>query len=444
MWGRAAIKLYVSNSGERINVQASPTDTIASLIHRLAEETKIPTHAQILLTSDGSTLNPEDRVGNYPQLRDPKAVVYLFDRNYIFRSPSPKQVKVAVGINPPKILTECLAAIEPRSSDHSSSQELLERFKIQFDGHCKQAREFERCCTESKMDVVRILQELEVHLGSLDAAFYNLMNHRGSMVKMFDEFFSEFTAIVKESSTLFDNFEYDLGELRNVELHPALRIGNKTTLLDMQPEGRLRETLGKCRSWRDRLEKSVVELRAEFDEIREEVKKEEGQLKRVDLSWLKSAVEDVHQDAIYCHSLYKQVYDNFHKWLPAVLAEYPVDTKQLHGRDENQCRNLKGAQDRSRRTLDTVHRAHDLRPKIRAHFYNKLRVISKLQTKIRGCSKKLALYRQGSISLQQKCREFWKIKKLPDIYSSCVYETRRRITFQKQFMELISDFQSKV
>mmetsp|Transcript_19706 Transcript_19706/g.29432 ORF Transcript_19706/g.29432 Transcript_19706/m.29432 type:complete len:790 (-) Transcript_19706:210-2579(-) len=439
------MELYVSHTGQCIKVRALATDTIANLNYTLANETGIPQQNQILLTENGDTLDPAEKIGKYHGLQNGNVAVFLFNRESIFRSPSEEAKEAKETFDPVEDLGILDANDQQASSSTSFGFTASAEYRKKYIAQGRQVQEYVSSFGYRKNRALQIIGVQRVRLRALQAAYQSLRHHEDFMQKTFSTFATSFETVISENRTIFSTFETDLASLRNVELEPGLKVVNKATLLDVLPEGNLRDWLRGCKSRQAHLNKVVEELRQNLESVKYEVKQTGSNKLSSIVTELQHQVEPGEKVEGLFRELLGRLEKNV-KWIVNLTCNADSTSDLVTMKDKykaNFC-DLRVAQEQCSWSLQVLKKAYDVDTEIRSHFFKTLRKISDLQTKIRSCRKKVSLFKEGAKNLERMCKKFKKIKQLPGVYKRCVMETKRRITFQEDFMGLINQFEAKL
>eukprot|EP00469_Lotharella_globosa_P007561 CAMPEP_0167785302 /NCGR_PEP_ID=MMETSP0111_2-20121227/8158_1 /TAXON_ID=91324 /ORGANISM="Lotharella globosa, Strain CCCM811" /LENGTH=806 /DNA_ID=CAMNT_0007676551 /DNA_START=83 /DNA_END=2503 /DNA_ORIENTATION=+ len=440
------MKVFWSNKGTEFDIKATSLDTISSLQEILATETKIPSHAQILLTADGAELNSGSRVGDLALQGSP--AVYLFDRACVFEG-APADENMRTETYDPMVTssTEGCFQLLNNASHSSSTANILVMYQKHFQDQRVQAKAFLESSGKRTKEAKSILRTSEIQMCSLLSAGNNLRHYYESMFKHFSNFKDDFDKIVERNKDLFETFERDLKDLRDVELHAALKTSKQKTLLDMLQEGELRSYLSKFRDRHTHLSQKVEELNLQLENVGSDVKSGNGSLDDELAKLQKQLMEatQTHVDNSIMTNDFVKDLDWINKKISAISESDLKDLiTEISARDEKHCNALKRAHTNQQVPLHVLVASRQLGSKIRSHFYAKLAKISHLQTQVRSGMKKMALFKNMAEDLKRRHRKLSKIQQLPSIYSRCMGETKRRIAFEKSFTDLIANFQKKL
>ncbi len=464
------MRLYVCDNGQLYNVKAEPTDSIAALNQTCAVSTDIPTKAQILLTADGITLVPSKTVADYPSLKDPNAVVFLFNRNRVIRGGEPDS-KAASTENSdcapspdtsstPRAEGSCLdPLLRSRSLDQSSSSLGFSnprgRYRDHFARQLKYARGHLENTRRRLEECNALASKQDIQSQALEAALRNLGHHKNSMLRDFTNFRREYKALASHNEKhVFATFEARMTALRGIALDPCLQNSDRRTLFDMVPEARLRKWLDKCRRTQSHLGSSVEALARRVDAVdSSDAERSAGAIRDI--------LRAVHGDISRAEAAQQQqaacvaTLENNLRWVDekaqglnsqsengqGATPDHKTLAEALASKDQHHCDSLHRLGALGEIATAALAKLRASKVRVRREFYASLRSVSELQGRIRALGRKFGLHREASSKLGSDCEKFKHLRDLPNVYKTCLSELRRRQAFRSAFLAHIKSFQ---
>eukprot|EP00240_Pyramimonas_obovata_P000974 CAMPEP_0118949428 /NCGR_PEP_ID=MMETSP1169-20130426/49597_1 /TAXON_ID=36882 /ORGANISM="Pyramimonas obovata, Strain CCMP722" /LENGTH=539 /DNA_ID=CAMNT_0006896057 /DNA_START=405 /DNA_END=2021 /DNA_ORIENTATION=- len=436
------LQVLVAHSGKTYELDCHSNTRIDVIHQALASLSQVSTPEQILICG-GVKLDPARTLSSYglPSEQESKHV-FLYSK---------------AGLKPgsPQLPIEAVPPIQyevpPEPALHQSGHPLdtasspliraLPFYERQFKYHLQKGQAIWRASQARLETCRRLVSEMRVQMLAIDSARQNVDVHFNYICKAQIEFNKTFGQQFAQHEDLLNNFDADLEKLRQVELHPAVRTAERTTLLDCVPVTKLRGWQTACEKSHRSFSTKVSELSNLFNMLQRNVEELLMTGPDVDVAKLEEqlvdAAKEEEEEATILQSLSKDL-GTVQKLVEDTVGMMSSASLSASLRPADAC----AALDPMSELHATAHlpkivecdanlerlQEHltECKAVLARNVHTQLQSISALQSKIRDLRFKQTAFKEVGQRQALAFLEFWLVRQVPAQYRACLAEAVRR------------------
>ncbi|GMH33246.1 hypothetical protein BSKO_01080 [Bryopsis sp. KO-2023] len=447
------VLVLVAHSGRTLQLgSVQPTTRVGAVQEVLEELTGITVSEQIAMCR-GTRLEPSHCLSVYELPTEDgtsaeDSPVFLYSKAYIRPGAClPAEEVLPKFVPKPYPLGE-LNAEHPLQRAASPLVRALPDYELRFQHQQVTAQEFWDVSQKYFQHCQQLLSEQEVQSRTIDAARANIQLHFNSISRAFTEFLNGFHQQQGLHGEVLREFERDMDVLMGTELCPGLRTEKWEKLVDLLPEGKLRQWAESCRKAHRHFAEKVADLEGLFSVLKSDVEALFMQAPSVDLDDLGLLLADK-EHLLEEHGSIIQVLS---KDL-ATVRKLVEDTVKLLGSE----RLSSGAVHDACGAMESMDESHtgqfiprmkectamleefcshclECKNRMTRDVLGQLQLISTQQSKIRDMKNKLAAFKEVAGKQDEAFAELMLVRRIPAAYKAALSECIRR----KAWMEMYS------
>mmetsp|Transcript_10565 Transcript_10565/g.36866 ORF Transcript_10565/g.36866 Transcript_10565/m.36866 type:complete len:1028 (-) Transcript_10565:220-3303(-) len=487
------VRVYDALSGRSLHggLHLTMDTTVSDLSARLEEAVGVPQAEQILLFGPPFTTLSSSRALVEARGKD----VFVFSRAMLSKGAASAPVvrlepqEVTVPSTPPSSTTFASSATDSASP----LVRALTDYERQLLFHRQQGDALADGAHRRAASIAACSEEIQTQLRAAEAATLNLGDHAGAILRLFGSFQQHFDKQQAAQAKLLDAAEGDLAKLRDVELHPVLRVNSRQTLWDCVPVDRLRVWKERCSVSHAGLRRRTEQLAAMFEAMKAAVDAEAasstaaaaasreatkakkgtaeaaGSTKSEDDTTAAASPEradapvaaaaNFGAEAKLCADEARRLaeaqdaravalradYDGCCERVRSTAAAMPTSVSQstdvldacrvleaMHQR--HQSSELPDMADADAKLAAVQRRAAALKSSSTQALLDALQRISALQSNIRDLGNRLAVLREGAQQQQAAVGELRHVQCMPTAYQACIAEVARRGEYGRTYL----------
>ncbi|CEM11250.1 unnamed protein product [Vitrella brassicaformis CCMP3155] len=290
------------------------------------------------------------------------------------------------------------------------------------------------------------------------AVIANLLHHKDTFLASVDAFSKKSTGVHARHQSVLEGLDAAIGRLREVELHPAMRLQGRHTLADVVPEQRIRQFAASCGADHDRIRRRIEQLRKVAIETGQHT---DGELEKMNDF---CADETVEKNMHELNELLRQQKATFKSLLqtlppqptieasttismvgvgdaqrpqehPDVVRSFsPEAAAELLAKEKQQHEYLGRVQDLHEKVKELYSRCCVRWSSRCAAFLEHLREVSSLQSRIHQLSSQGVVFEETLNKQKADFSHLSHIDRMPSAYQAALTEIARRRTFKAKYV----------
>mmetsp|Transcript_12611 Transcript_12611/g.35442 ORF Transcript_12611/g.35442 Transcript_12611/m.35442 type:complete len:1100 (-) Transcript_12611:133-3432(-) len=452
--------VLVAHNGRTLELDVQGSTRVEAVQHALASLSGLPTQDQILI-HNGVRLDSSKALAAYDlphRVSSPRdsvadtrhqGPVFLYSRSWLRpdRPPHASEPLPEILVDEPTEAATTPGCPHPLDDPQLPPElQALPSCERGFKHHLAAAQAVWNASHERTRLCKRLLSEQEVQRMAIDAARANVEVHYRYIRKAFASFMDKYTPLQQAQREVLLNFDHDMKQLAQTELHPAAVQKGRKHLVDLVPTDRLQAWASNCRTSREQFAMKVSELEKIFSDLQVDV---EGLLMKApgtDLDNLGRQMELV--DGRLCEeaSILQKLQNNYNE----VRRKVEETVKRLAA-----CHASGLVPDTFCRDLDTINGVHqqelakmracdaeveaflrrcvETKNEMTCEVHEQLTHISAQQSRIRDMRNKLAVFQEVASKQGETFAELCLVGRIPAAYRACLAEVVRRRAFQELY-----------
>eukprot|EP00698_Gefionella_okellyi_P008830 TRINITY_DN2211_c0_g1_i1.p1 TRINITY_DN2211_c0_g1~~TRINITY_DN2211_c0_g1_i1.p1 ORF type:complete len:769 (+),score=168.56 TRINITY_DN2211_c0_g1_i1:29-2308(+) len=434
------MKVCRAETGETFEVDVAPETPVNLLKEALASPMQVAA-ADVILICSGVSLEAGHPLEHY-RLPSASKEVFMFSRKSVEDSIYIPRVDEAAELKVPSLPVK---QDPPDRGELGPIMRALYYFQDQFEYHLSYGQTLDRTVAMRVSTIERLVVAQTVQARGLEAAVANLNTFDkliGTAWTTFCKQYQEQSAMQRE---LLEGFAGNVEKLRTIPLHPVFcPQGEARTLADSVPQDRLYSWAQECSTAYESLKAKVDAISGEIKAAQEDVVKENQRKPNVDFDRFQQLIAAARHSRDDSRMKTETLGRDFQRAQTEVAREGEPNPLGATGQlelleqqhDETILPALRDAAQSTQANLVTVSQS---KMEMTACVYERLRGVSKLQSKIRGLVNKIGLYKELLSSQNTPFQQLRYLQQLPEAYRAWEREVSRRRRFATVYAQRSQD-----